>query len=302
MFKAGVVMLILSNLAIWYAAIWVSEKNLRVVFCDVGQGDAAIVIKGNVQVLIDGGPGNRVMGCLTKHMPFYDKKIEVVVMTHPQADHGEGLNYVLERYNLDYFVTVPVENKSLGYRKLVEIVERKKIKVVNLYAGDQISFGEVRFKVVWPTKEFVGSHLDKQEDGFLSNVLGLLTDGTDLNGYGIVMNLEFGEFSTMFTADVDSGFQKEMLLTGLVENVDVLKVPHHGSKTGMIEEWLLEVDPELSVISVGRGNTYGHPGINILKMLGEIDSKVFRTDVDREVVVVSNGKSWWKQERGIMIR
>jgi competence protein ComEC len=136
-------------------AITLPDGKLHIWFCDVGQGDAAYIrIPGNMDVLIDGGPNDRVLSCLGRHMPFYDRTIDMLVLSHPQQDHLSGLLYVLQRYTVKYFVIGTEGNKdSKTYQELVALIKQKAIPVKNLYRGDVFTMGGVKFTVYWPDKE-----------------------------------------------------------------------------------------------------------------------------------------------------
>ncbi len=292
--KKIIAILFIVNIVVWYSVVNLPSKNLKIIFCNVGQGDGAVIIHGWQQMVIDGGPDNRIMDCLGKYMPVFDRTIEAVIATHPQADHVAGIADVIRGYSLIYYVSSPANNETEGYASLVKMVEDRMLKVEVLYAGDMINFGEFSFSVVWPTKEFAENHILSSNAGNnRAKVLGLTTDGIDLNGFGISGILNFGSLKTFFTADADMAIQPDELSTGLIQNVNVLKVPHHGSKTGMNKDWLALVDPELAIISSGKGNRYGHPAIEAIKMLEEVGSQVKRTDTDGNIVVESDGKSWW---------
>lgn len=272
MYKA----LVLATIAIWAAVFSLPDKNLHVVVCDVGQGDAILVSLGTTQMLVDGGPDNRVMDCLAKHMPFYDRRIEMVVLTHPQADHMNGLIDVVKRYSILWFVRVPVSNNTSGFRELIKLLAA--IEQLAVYSGDQIKLGGFDFKIIWPTREFVETHDDKT---------------TDLNSFAIVGRVEYGGFEALLTADADSDVELAEMTTGVITPVEVLKVPHHGSKTGMLPEWLRLVKPQAAIISVGKKNKYGHPNKEALDLLAKFTDKVYRTDQIGSVEVVSDGKKWW---------
>lgn len=249
-FKKLALVLFLGCITIW-SAVWVlPDDKLHVVVCDVGQGDAILVIKGTFQMLIDSGPDLSVLNCLAAHMPFYDKRIEVALLTHPQADHMNGFISVDKRYSILQFV----RDKQM------------------VYAGNKIKIGQdLKFDVVWPTLEHVGS---------------------DLNGFAISGILKYGNFKMLLTGDADSGIELAEMDTGLLTAVDVLKVPHHGSKTGMLTSWLKLISPKAAIISVGKHNTYGHPTKEALDMLDKITDKVYRTDQNGSVEVVTDGETW----------
>jgi competence protein ComEC len=275
-----------------FAAIWVvPDGRLRVIFCNVGQGDATLVQWRNIQLLIDGGPDSQVAQCLANHMPFYDHRIEEVVLTHPDSDHYKGLISVIQRYDVTYFVTGEEKGEDVEYRDLLAMAEDKKVKIKHLTAGERMEWklGKEKLvaKTMWPTDKFLAEHLVQKE-----NVLGADTDGTDLNRFSEVQKISFGNFEVLVTGDADAPIQPEMMASGGFGKVDVLKVPHHGSKTGLNKEWLEMVGPDLAIISVGKNN-FGHPAPETIKMLEEAGVKVMRTDKSGDIVVISDGKKWW---------
>ena len=282
--------LVLGAVAVWVAVLTFPDNRLHVVFCDVGQGDAVLIIRGQSQVLVDAGPNDRVVGCLNRHMPFWDKQIEVAVATHPQADHIGGFVRVMEGYSVLHFVMGPEGNETSGFGELQRQISSHNFQVSNVFYGDEINIGDIKYKVVWPERGFVAEHIVGD-----MRVLGAKTDGTDLNSFSIGGILSFGEFDVMLTGDADRQIEDEMIEARGLRSVQVLKVPHHGSKTGMTAEWLGLISPQLAVISVGKNN-YGHPAEETLKILRELDIKVLRTDVEGDIEVVSDGVKWWVNE------
>lgn len=283
--------ILIAVVAVWAAVFTLPDGRLHVVICDVGQGDAILITRGTDQLLIDGGPNDRVIDCLGEYVPFYDRRIEVVVATHPQADHISGLIKVVQRYNVSQFVMGAEGNETAGYKDLRFKVQDSRINVRNVYSGDEIRLGDVKFKIVWPERNWVLAHLQEPELAG-SQVLGAKTDGTDLNGFSIGGILSFGEFDVLLTGDADLKVEAKMVEAGGLKQVEVLKVPHHGSKTGMTKEWLGVVRPQLAVISVGKNN-YGHPTAEAIKLLSDQGIKILRTDQVGSVEIVSDGIKWW---------
>jgi len=269
--------LALAAITVWAAVLILPDDKLHVVFCDVGQGDAILVYRKTTQMLVDGGPDNKVLGCLARHVPFYDRRIEVAIVTHPQADHMNGIIDVIKRYNVMQLVMGPENNSTVGFKELQRQVSNHKLQVTSVYSGDEMKMGGAKFEIVWPERGWV---------------LGANTEKTDLNEFGISGRLTYGNFDVMLTADVDQGVEADEIASGLLRQVEVLKVPHHGSKTGMTEEWLRIISPELAVISVGK-NSYGHPTKEAIDLLSSKGVRVLRTDDDGEVEVVSDGVKWW---------
>lgn len=274
------------------------DGRLHIVFCNVGQGDAAYIRAPNQQdMLIDGGPNDKVLECLGRYMPFYDRTIDVVVLTHPQKDHMQGLISVFQRYSVKYFVIGVEGNDTEGFKKLTLEINKRRISIKNIYTGDKISFGGVIFNVLWPEKKWVASQMGsdlERAKGLTPNssaVLGLTTS-TNVNDFSYYINLHYGEFSALFPGDGDSLIQPEVEKANDLSKINILKFPHHGSKTGILPEFLDKIKPDLVVISVGK-NSYGHPTKEALDLLRERSIQLKRTDKDGDIEVISDGKKYW---------
>mgnify|MGYP006282111945 CR=1 FL=1 len=257
--------LLLVGVLVLVAVQW-PDGRLKVVFCDVGQGDSVLMSKGSMQVLVDGGKGDRVLSCLGRQMPFWDRQIEVVINTHAEEDHMGGLGEVLERYRVEKVIVSGLGGGDswIAEDSGVEVYEAKK--------GDLIKVGEVEFEVLWPEKK----------EG---RVLG----ASSLNEQSLVLLASYGRFDWLLTGDI--GVETEKSLEGLVD-VEVLKVAHHGSKFSSSERFLEKVAAELAVIQVGR-NSFGHPTEQVIDRLKASGAKVMRNDIDGDIKVVSDGEKWW---------
>ena len=270
------------------------DGKLHVIFCDVGQGDAIYIREASgMDMLIDGGPNDKVLSCLGENMPFYDRTIDVVVLSHPQKDHLQGLISVLERYNVRYFVIGVEGNKTEGYKKLAEQIRTKRIPYKNLFQGDYFMLGNVRMNVLWPERKWVAEKL--QQPAFAEAmagkaVLGMATDA-NINDFSYYLHLQYGEFDALFTGDGDSRIQPEVMTTAGLPDVELLKFPHHGSKTGILPEFLDEIKPEAAVISSGK-NPWGHPTKEALQLLSQRGINILRTDREGDIEVESDGMSW----------
>lgn len=289
-----------------------TDDKLHLYFCDVGQGDAIYIRFPNKQdMLIDGGyTKQKVIDCLSENMPFYDREIDLVILTHPEADHLNGLISVIERYKVKYFVSSPAGNKSQGYQELLSLIKDKEIKVKNLYSGDSINFDSVFLKVVWPEKDWVLSSLNcyqaencSQLASTNNSVLGIYTENTNLNDFSLITFLTYDNFDVFLTADMDQRIERQMLDLGTIKTKDnileILKVPHHGSKNSLTESFLDKYTPILSIISVGK-NFYGHPHQETIdKLLGK-GSEIKRTDLEGTIEIVADGKKWWVNEKNMV--
>ncbi len=262
------------------------DGRLHIVFCDVGQGDA-IYIKtpDNIDILIDGGPNEKVLSCLGKHMPFWDKTLELVILTHPHADHLNGLIKVFENYTVLRFATEDLKNTTQGFKLLIDLTQKQNINIKYVYAGDKFRFKDgVVLEIVGPTREFLQS---TSSDGFIT-------------GRGEFANVEtlvkYKDFSALLTGDSQASELEEAL--PIVQEalrqaqgfstVSVLQVPHHGSKTGLTTEILDVLLPQIAVISVGK-NSFGHPSPEILKILRDKDIKILRTDEKGDIKIETDG-------------
>ncbi len=255
-----------------------SQKDglLKVYFFDVGQGDAIFVETPNGnQVLIDGGPDNKVVQKLGEVMPFYDKDIDLVVMTHSDADHVTGLIEVLERYDVENIVYSNIIRKSALYNAWQEAVAKEGVDIIEPAAGQIVDLGnEVALTILHPAKSLDGVAKEK------------------VNNDSVVLMLKYGQTTVLLTGDIEAKAERQIILSGADLNADILKVAHHGSKTSTIEEFLYEVSPQVAVIQVGAKNRYGHPAQEVLKRLKDYDIKYYSNDVDGDIKVVSDGESF----------
>ena len=256
------------------------DGKLHIVVCDVGQGDAIfITTPAKTDVLIDGGPDQKVLSCLSDHMPFWDKTIEAIIMTHPDADHSTGLIHVLKRYKVLAFYTEEVKGTTQTFKLLDSILADKNLSAKFLYAGDTLKDNSgMKLITLWPTKEAIREIVQNRSKPRLNDisVIGLLT---------------FGNFKGLFTAD--AGEKVENQIESEAGKITLLKIPHHGSATGMNDQFLRIVQPELAVISVGNKNRYDHPTAKILDLLKNRNIKYLRTDQDGKIEIITDGKKWW---------
>lgn len=270
------------------------DGNLHIFFCDVGQGDAAYIrFPDGRDMLIDGGPDTKVIGCLSRHMPFWDRHIDIVALSHPEKDHLQGLLSVFERYAVDYFMRSDVSSTSDGYTELRALIVSKKITEQLVTQGQFVSLGSATVSVIWPSDEQIARMHSPTGLSTLSggSVLGTQTDA-NLNDGSLVFWLRYGTFDALFPGDADQHVENYYTGDALADAaVEVLKVPHHGSKTGMTQAFVDWLRPRVAVISVGK-NSYGHPSPEAIAMLRSANSEVRRTDAGGDIEVVSDGTTW----------
>ena len=294
MIKIQIPRLVVSLLLIVLGTIWLAvfsspDAYLHIVACDVGQGDAILMQNGSSQVLVDGGVGSRVLDCLGKYMPFWDRQIEIIVLTHPQADHFSGLIEVFKRFKVGYFLAPGVDNSTQGYQVLKDLVMSSQVQIVNPSEGMNVRLGKMYLDIINPTSKLLAS------ENVLGSVgeIGMFTTTRDLNDFSVVFNLTFGSFDAILTGDIGQEREKAILTTGKIKEVEYIKIPHHGSRNGLTKEFLDATSPSVAVISVGAKNTYGHPHKEILDMLKTAGVKVLRTDEMGDVEIVTDGEKYW---------
>ena len=266
-----------------YQNITYNDKKLHVVICDVGQGDAIFIRTPNgSDILIDGGPDDSVLTCLGKHMPFWDRDLELVILTHPHSDHFIGLFSVLKSYKVKSFATEDLGNKTLGAGLLTDLIKRKAISARFVLAGDRFRLNDrVLLEIVGPTQEFI----DQTSPGG--------TIGESGEFASVLTLVRYGKFSALLTGDSQASELSGILPLHFTQGqddkpLDILQVPHHGSRFGLTAKILDILNPEIAIISVGK-NSYGHPTPFILDLLKSANIKTFRTDQNGEVEVISDG-------------
>ncbi len=257
--------------SVWLAIWAIPDSSLHLIACDVGQGDAILATWGTFQVLTDAGPGKRVLDCLSKHMPFWDREIEVVVLTHPQIDHFGGLAEVISRYKVDTFVKTQASSDTDEFRLLENAVGGSGARVVYADVGTQVRAGKIYLDIVHPPKGLTSS---------------------DDNDLSIVSILKFVNFEALLTGDISPKATQLILSKNLIGPVEYIKVPHHGSRYGLTKSLLEAARPSVAVISLKKGNSYGHPHKETLDLLAEFGIKVYRTDEIGDVEIISDGERW----------
>jgi len=241
---------------------------LQVHYIDVGQGDSILIDWGEVEVLIDGG---RYNDCVPYILDYVDGHLEVMVATHPDADHIGGLIEVLDAFVVEHIWLNGDTHTTQTYTDFMEKVDTEEAggaEVHQAQRGDEIVVSTLTFKVLHPT----------------------LPLDSDKNENSIVLKLSFGQVDFLFTGDACSEAEASMLAAGLVDDIDILKVSHHGSKYCSTADFLSAALPELAIISVGN-NSYGHPAPEVIARLEDVGATVYRTDISGTILVTTDGTS-----------
>ena len=245
------------------------------IFFDVGQGDASLIITpGGKKILTDGGPDNTVVRKLGEHLPYYDKKIDYIILSHGHADHVTGLNEVLRRYQVGEVIMTGASHTASEYLEFLDLIKQEKIPVKIIDSRQAMDLdSSITINFLYPTSSEYGQKFE------------------DLNQSSIVDKLVYASTSFLFTGDFDN---EEGLASSVPEILksDVLKDGHHGSVTANNKEFLADVDPKEAVISVGAGNSYGLPNFRTIYELQKLGSKIFRTDTDGDITCLSDGQKF----------
>ncbi|NCB62784.1 MAG: MBL fold metallo-hydrolase [Clostridia bacterium] len=240
------------------------EGTLEVHYIDVGQADSALILCGGQSMLIDGG-NVADSSLLVSYLEGQGiSKLGYVVDTHAHEDHVGGLSGPLAKYGADQVYAPVTEYDSKAFRDFTKYAG----EVTVPEPGDTWTLGSAVVTVLGPQKEY-----------------------SETNNTSIVLRVDFGETSFLFTGDAERGAEQDMLDAGCDLEATVLKVGHHGSDTSTSYPFLREVAPRYAVISVGEDNSYGHPSEDVLSRLRDADTELYRTDLQGTVVAVSDGKS-----------
>ncbi len=277
--------LLIIAILVWSVALTMPDDKLHISFLDVGQGDAILIQTPDSQnILIDGGPDPQKISLeLGKRLPFWNRTIDLMVSTQPQADHVTGLVEVLQRYKVKQVLEPGVPYNSSIYYEWLKLVEEKQIKHEVARAGQEIDLGKgIKMEILNPPTE--------------------LFEGTsdDVDNSGVVLRLTWGKVSFLLTADIRQEAELELIKQRANLRSTVLKVAHHGSKTSTYPQFLAAADPEIAVISVGADNRFGHPSPEVVNRLIDRlgEDKVYRTDRDGTIEFITDGERLWIRGKG----
>ena len=279
--KWVIIPLVVIAILIWVAAAVAPESGkLSVSILDVGQGDAILITSPSGQhILIDGGPSpERLCLELGKALPYWDRTIDLVVLTHPHDDHVTGLVEVLRRYEVKQVLYPDMDYGAVVYDEWLDLLDEKNIPYTWAQVGQVIDLGGgATLELLHPPAEFL--------------------EGTesDADNNGVITRLEMGEVSFLLTADHFEDAERYLLDQGMELESTVLKVGHHGSSTSTYPEFLAAVSPEVAVISVGADNPYGHPSEEVVMRLSERleEDSVYLTSEQGTITFTTDGKRLW---------
>ncbi len=239
------------------------SRGPEIIFFDVGQGDAILIQQDDFQILVDGGPDDRIVYELAKQMPKYDKKIEVVVLTHPHEDHIRGLMNVLEEYTVEKFLLNRVDFENRGYSYLLENYADILIDVVE---GDTIRYKDILVTVLFP--------FDESREQF-----------KNINNESVILLVDIYDYKTLLMGDGEEELEVKLMERWKPENIYILKAGHHCSKTSSSEMFLRSINPTIAICSCGEGNRFGHPHYETLEKFEMLNVQYLITHIEENIVI-----------------
>lgn len=267
-------------------AINILPRPNLVTFFNVGEGDAALIqgSKGQV-ILIDGGPNQKIINLLAQKLPWGQKTIDLVILSHPHSDHLIGLVEVLKKYNVKNVMMPEVSCSSSIYQEFIKLIEKKKIRQIIPEENSSTSLvDELVLKII-----FAG-WLDKAK--------------VDVNFASLVINIKLASKDFLFMGDAPQEVENILIASEAQIKADVIKIAHQGSAFSSSLNFLKQVKPELAIISVGKDNNYGHPSSQVLENIKINQIKLLRTDqqgdiniaIDKNSLkIIENNMLWWWQ-------
>lgn len=270
--KCKIIICLLIVLILINFIIYIFPQKLRIFFIDVGQGDSTLIITPDKKtVLIDGGGsdssdvGEKVL------LPYLlDRrilKIDYVLISHFDTDHCGGILTIMEKVKVKNIIISEQAEHSENYERFKKLMIHKKIRLIEVKKGDKIKIGRYsEFKILFPTSRLLSEN--------------------PLNNNSIVAQFNYNNFKMLFTGDIEKLAEQQILKAEKAEiGADILKVAHHGSKTSSIPEFIKAVKPKIALIGVGKNNTFGHPNQQTIKNLENIKCRIYRTDLQGEIII-----------------
>lgn len=249
------------------------DRKFTVWFLDVGQGDSILIrTPAQQKILIDGGPGTYVIEELGEVLHFFEKTIDLVILTHPEKDHMEGLIAVLRHYDVKNVLLTGVSSDSFLYKVFLEELRSRRIPTFVVSRDEDFDLGNgVFIDILAPLEVLSGKTVEP------------------VNNSSLIFRVLYGQKSFYFSGDAEQIVELSLLQTDLDLDADILKVPHHGSKTSSIFPYLSAISPDIAVIQVGKNNRYRHPDLDVVTRLQSFASQLFRTDLHGRVDLQFDG-------------
>ena len=250
---------------------------MRIHFLDVGQGDAILIqTPENKDIIIDGGPDNKILNELGQVMPFWDNTIDIMILTHPHSDHIIGLIEILNRYNVKQIFYTGVPYPSIEYTKWLSLIAEKQIPTVIIKSYINLELeNQLTLEFLYPDSDISQKHFE------------------EINNSSIVNLLTYNNNKFLFTGDAEFEVEDHLIETYQFLQTNLLKIGHHGSHSSSSDAFLTIISPQFAIIQVGVNNTFNHPHLITLKRLERNNIPIFRTDLLGTITFFSNGQNIW---------
>jgi competence protein ComEC len=268
-------LLVVANILAWLVVFDLTKpKPFEICFFNVGQGDSIFIeTQKRQQILIDGGPNKIILKKLSQRMPFWDRSIDLMILTHPEKDHLFGLIEVLKRYKVENILWTGVKKESLVFQEWQEGLKKEKAKVRIAKKGLRVKFFQNYWlEILYPLEDLEGKEIKETNDT------------------SIVSQLNLGGQKILLTGDISKKVEDQLVEEGLNLKSDVLKIAHHGSKYSSSDRFLAAILPQIAVISSGKRNPYHHPSPQVLERLENYGIKVLKTSDFGDICLIQKKK------------
>ncbi len=241
-----------------YLEKYVFSEKLEIVFLQIDRGDATYInTPHHKEILIDGGQNLSTLMSLDRHRPFWDKHIDLLVITHPDSDHYYGFIPILERFSVDYILMTGAKKEDPMYQKIFAIAEEKNIQILYANQSKDFSVDGVSFDVIYPFESLLDTERNDNDDSLVIKMK--FSGNNNVNK------------SILFTGDIEKKTEEKLLSSGINLHADILKAPHHGSKSSSSENFIKAVNPQEVVFTTGTKNTFGHPHKQVLELYQKLN-------------------------------
>ncbi len=278
--KWSILPVLIAAILVWAAVLNIPDDKLHVSILNVGQGDSILIQTPSRQnILIDGGPSPQAINLeLSKKLPFWNRTIDLMILTQPQADHVTGLAEILQHYEVKQIIESGLSYNSFIYNQWLMLIQEKKTKYSTVRAGQEISLGNnITIEVLHPPKAFIKDTSD------------------NINSNGMVLRCNYNAVSFLFTADINEETEWYLISQRANLKSTVLKVAHHGSQTSTSPQLLAVAAPKAAAISVGSNNNFGQPHPEVLARLSQKlgREQVFLTSENGTIEFITDGSRLW---------
>ncbi|MFP4372426.1 MAG: MBL fold metallo-hydrolase [Halanaerobium sp.] len=271
--KKAILLLLIAGLLMLFS-FNTTAQNLKIHFLDVGQGDSILIEEAEGQkILVDGGDrSDQITAGIINYLKDQNiKKLDYIISTHPHADHIGGLVDIIDSFEVGTVLDSGKIHSSKTYEDYLIKIDQENIDFETPRKGDKLKIGRSTINFLHPEQEL---------------------DQYDLNNSSLVFVLEFGEQKFLFTGDIENEIESKLLQENPKLKVDLIKVPHHGSRSSSSAKWISNLKPEVAVIQVGADNHYGHPAADVIELYQAEGARVYRNDLNGNIVVTADGSNY----------